>query len=90
MDVVNARVTRMEKKNYEWFAKRRRTKGLDLAQDQITKALDTVTLLNKAMKSFSENNFEETLRHIRNLYSAEEQVDRLRTEVFTELSKGAA
>jgi len=88
--VINAQVTGMEKRNYEWFAKRRRTKGLDLAQDQITRALDTVTLLNKAMKSFSEGNFKETLKHIRNLYSAEEQVDKLRTEVFTELSKGAA
>jgi predicted phosphate transport protein (TIGR00153 family) len=80
----------MEKRNYEWFEKRRRTKGLDLAQEQITKALDTVTLLNKAMKSFSDGNLKETTMHVRNLYTAEEQVDKLRTEVFTELSKGAA
>ena len=80
----------MEKRNYEWFEKRRRTKGLDLAQEQITKALDTVTLLNKAMKSFCEGNLKETMMHVHNLYSAEEQVDKLRTEVFTELSKGAA
>jgi predicted phosphate transport protein (TIGR00153 family) len=80
----------MEKRNYEWFEKRRKTKGLDLAQEQITKALDTVTLLNKAMKSFSEGNLKETMVHVKNLYTAEEQVDKLRTEVFTELSKGAA
>jgi predicted phosphate transport protein (TIGR00153 family) len=80
----------MEKRNYEWFEKRRKTRGLDLAQEQITKALDTVTLLNKAMKSFSEGNLKETMAHVKNLYQAEEQVDKLRTEVFTELSKGAA
>jgi predicted phosphate transport protein (TIGR00153 family) len=49
-----------------------------------------VTLLHKATVSFSEGNFEETRRHIENLYKAEEEVDKLRTDVFTELSKGAA
>ena len=80
----------MEKRSYGWFEKRRRTKGLELAHDQITKAFDTVTWLNKAMKSFSEGNLAETRRHVQNLFHAEEEVDKLRTEVFMELSKGAA
>jgi predicted phosphate transport protein (TIGR00153 family) len=80
----------MEKRSYGWFEKRRRTKGLELAHEQITKAFDTVTWLNKAMKSFSEGNVEEAKKHIENLYKAEEEVDRLRTDVFMELSKGAA
>lgn len=80
----------MERRSYGWFEKRRRTKGLELAHDQITKAFDTVTWLNKAMKSFSEGNVEETRRHVENLFHAEEEVDKLRTEVFMELSKGAA
>jgi predicted phosphate transport protein (TIGR00153 family) len=42
------------------------------------------------MKSFSENNFEESSKYIENLYKAEEEVDALRTDVFMELSKGAA
>jgi predicted phosphate transport protein (TIGR00153 family) len=42
------------------------------------------------MKSFSENNLKETRNSIENLYKAEEEVDKLRTDVFTELSKGAA
>jgi predicted phosphate transport protein (TIGR00153 family) len=42
------------------------------------------------MKSFSEGNLTDTKKHIENLYRAEEEVDKLRTEVFTELSKGAA
>ncbi|HEX9262612.1 MAG TPA: DUF47 family protein [Candidatus Bathyarchaeia archaeon] len=80
----------VEKRSYDWFEKRRRTKGLELAHEQITKAFDTVTLLHKAMKSFSEGNLRETRKNIENLFTAEEEVDKLRTNVFTELSKGAA
>jgi predicted phosphate transport protein (TIGR00153 family) len=80
----------LERRSYDWFEKRRRTKGLELAHEQITKAFDTVTLLHKATKSFTEGNFKETVKHIENLYKAEEEVDKLRTDVFTELSKGAA
>jgi predicted phosphate transport protein (TIGR00153 family) len=80
----------MEKRSYEWFEKRHRTKGLELANDQIVKAFDTVNLLNKAMKSFAENDFEQSTKYVKNLYLVEEEVDRLRTEVFKELSKGAA
>ncbi len=80
----------MERRSYDWFEKRRRTKGLELAHDQITKAFDTVTLLHKAIKSFSAGNIAETNKYVLNLYKAEEEVDRLRTDVFTELSKGAA
>ena len=80
----------MERRSYNWFEKRRKTKGLELAHEQITKAFDTVTWLNKATKSFSEGKFEETKKYVENLYKAEEEVDKLRTDVFMELSKGAA
>lgn len=80
----------MERKSYNWFEKRRRTKGLELAHDQITKAFDTVTLLHKAAQSFSERKFKEAKVYIEKLYAAEEEVDKLRAEVFKELSKGAA
>ncbi len=80
----------MEKKSYMWFEKRRRTKGLDLAHAQITKALDTVTLLHQALKNFSEGNKKEARQHIKNLFKVEEEVDELRKEVFKELSVGAA
>jgi predicted phosphate transport protein (TIGR00153 family) len=42
------------------------------------------------MKSFSEGKFKEAQNYINNLYKAEEEVDKLRTDVFMELSKGAA
>lgn len=80
----------MERRSYIWFEKRRKTKGLELAHDQITKAFDTVTLLHKAMQSFAKGNVEDTEKNIQNLFAAEEEVDKLRTNVFTELSKGAA
>ena len=80
----------MERRSYDWFAKRRRTKGLELAQEQIIKAFDTVTWLHKAMKSFSEKKYKEAQGYVENLYKVEEEVDKLRTDVFKELSKGAA
>jgi len=80
----------VEKRSYDWFEQRRKTRGLELAHEQITKAFDTVTWLQKATKSFSERNFKDTKKYIENLYKAEEEVDALRTEVFMELSKGAA
>ncbi len=80
----------MEKKSYDWFEQRRKTRGLELAHDQITKAFDTVTWLHKATKCFAENNYKEARKYVENLYKAEEEVDLLRTDVFMELSKGAA
>ncbi len=80
----------VEKKSYDWFEQRRRTRGLELAHEQITKAFDTVTWLQKATKAFSEKNYKDTKRYIENLYKAEEEVDQLRTDTFMELSKGAA
>lgn len=80
----------MEKGSYTWFEKRRRTKALDLAQEQIVKALDTVTLLNQAAQSLAQGNKKETSQRIQYVFRTEEEVDKLRTEVFKELSKGAA
>jgi len=80
----------LEKKSYAWFERRRRTKALDLAHEQITKALDTVTLLHQAVKSVSESKKKEAMQRIENLFKVEEEVDKLRKEVFKELSKGAA
>ena len=80
----------MEKRSYSWFEKRRRTEALDMAQNQITKALETTTLLHKAMQYLSESKKEEAMRCIENLFKTEEDVDNLRREIFKELSKGAA
>jgi predicted phosphate transport protein (TIGR00153 family) len=76
-------------KSYTWFRKRRRSKVLDLAQEQITKALDTVTLLEKAIKNVSQSKKKEAMQQIENLFNVEKDVDKLRTLVFRELSRGA-
>jgi hypothetical protein len=54
----------VERRSYNWFEKRRKTKGLELAHEQITKAFDTVTWLHKAIKSFSERNLAEAKTYV--------------------------
>jgi predicted phosphate transport protein (TIGR00153 family) len=81
---------KLEKRSYAWFEKRRRTKALDLAQEQIAKALDTVTLLNQAAQGLAQGNKKEAMQHVQYVFKTEEEVDKLRTEIFKELSKGAA
>ncbi len=66
----------MEKRSYEWFEKRRKSRALDLAQEQITKALDTVTLLNNAVQSISHGNISEAIPKIENLFKEEEEARR--------------
>ncbi len=77
-------------RSLNWFEKRHRTKGLDLAYEQIVKAVDTMVLLHQAVKSYSEGNKSEVKQRIAALFSTEEEVDRLRSEAFAELSKGTA
>jgi predicted phosphate transport protein (TIGR00153 family) len=79
-----------EKRSYAWFEKRRRTEGLDIAHEQMIKAVETVSWLHRAVKSFSERDMSAVEQDIEHLFKTEEQVDRLRTEVFKELSKGTA
>jgi predicted phosphate transport protein (TIGR00153 family) len=80
----------LAKKSYAWFERRRRTKVLDLTQEQITKALDTVTLLHQIIERVSESKKEDAMQRFEQLYNVEKEVDLLRTDVFKELSKGAA
>jgi predicted phosphate transport protein (TIGR00153 family) len=79
-----------ERKSFDWFTQRSRTRGLELAHDQITKAFETVTWLHKATQSFAEKNHKEAKEYIESLYKTEEGVDKLRADVFMELSKGTA
>lgn len=80
----------MEKRSYGWFERRRKTKALELAQEQMVKALDTVNLLHQSVQSIALGRKEEAAQQIQNVFKTEEEVDRLRKEVFKELSKGAA
>jgi len=80
----------MEKRSYSWFERRRKTEALNLAQNQIIKALDTTALLNKAMQNFLAEKREEAVQNIENLFKTEEDVDSLRREIFRELSNNGA
>jgi predicted phosphate transport protein (TIGR00153 family) len=80
----------MEKKSYTWFERQRRTKALDLAREQMTKALDTVNLLKQTLESISNKDTTKAVQYIEKLLEQEKEVDKLRTQVFQELSKGAA
>lgn len=80
----------MAKKSYAWFERKRKTKVLDLTQEQITKALDTVTLLHQLIQNVSESKTKDAMQRFDHLYKVEKEVDILRTDVFKELSKGTA
>jgi len=77
-------------RSFNWFEKRHKTKGLDLAHEQIVQALHTIVLLNQALRSYSEGNKTEVTQIVGDLFKTEEEVDRLRSEAFKELSKGTA
>lgn len=77
-------------RSLNWFEKRHRTEGLELAHKQIVEALDTIVFLNKAMQSYCKGNKTETKKLVEDLFKTEEEVDKLRSAAFKELSKGAA
>jgi len=79
----------MAKKSFAWFEKRHKTDALNLAQEQITKALDTTTMLCKAVRGASEGKKEEAKEFIERLFKEEENVDNLRRAVFKELTNVA-
>ena len=79
----------MAKRSYTWFEKRRKTDALNLAQEQITQALDTVNLLHEAVQSASKGRKEEAEGFIEKLSKEEAEVDDLRRAAFKELTNVA-
>jgi len=79
----------MAKGSFAWFEKRRKTEALNLAQEQITKALDTTTLLHKAVVSICQGKKAEAKDFLEKLSKEEEEVDDLRRAVFKELTNVA-
>jgi predicted phosphate transport protein (TIGR00153 family) len=79
----------LAKGSFAWFEKRRKTDALRLAQEQMTKALDTATLLHKAVTSAAEGRKEEAKSFIDKLSREEEEVDSLRQQAFKELANVA-
>jgi hypothetical protein len=70
-----------------WFARRRKSKVLELADRQMILATDTVVDLQKAVTAAAEGDAEEARTHIEHLSKIEHEIDELRRAVFEELTK---
>jgi predicted phosphate transport protein (TIGR00153 family) len=70
-----------------WFEKRRQSRTLNLAQNQIIKVFDTVTELDRAISLFPEDTTGAG-KCIERLFVYEVEIDQLRRAIFAELTKG--
>jgi len=73
----------------KWFARRRKSKVLDMAYRQMTLAIDTVTDLRKAITAASKGEVNETKSCVERLFVVEREIDDLRRAVFEELTRGS-
>ena len=71
-----------------WFEKRRMTKTLNLAQQQMTQAINTVSELERSIIAFSKGNKPDAEASIQRLFAVEVEIDNLRRAVLIELTKG--
>ncbi|MFP3984612.1 MAG: DUF47 domain-containing protein [Candidatus Bathyarchaeia archaeon] len=70
-----------------WFARRRKSKVLELADRQMILATDTVVDLQKAIAAAAQGDKKEAESHIGHLSKIEHEIDELRRTVFEELTK---
>ena len=73
----------------EWFAKRRKSKVLELADRQMTLAIDTVIELEKSINAASKGDKEKAKASFEKLSRVEHEIDELRRIVFEELTRGS-
>jgi predicted phosphate transport protein (TIGR00153 family) len=71
----------------KWFARRRKSKVLELADRQMILATDTVADLQKAVIAASKGDAKEAKIHIERLSKVEHEIDELRRTIFEELTK---
>lgn len=71
-----------------WFARRRKSKVLELADRQMTLAIDTVIELEKSIKAALNGDNEMALASFKKLSKVEHEIDELRRIVFEELTRG--
>jgi len=72
-----------------WFAKRRKSKVLEMADRQMTLAIDTVVELEKSINAALKADKKEALKSIDKLSISEHEIDELRRTVFEELTRGS-
>ena len=73
----------------KWFAKRRKSKILEIADRQMTLAIDTVIELEKSINAASNGNKEKAKASFEKLSLIEHEIDELRRTVFEELTRGS-
>jgi len=73
----------------EWFAKRRKSKVLEIADRQMTLAIDTVIELEKSINAASRGDKEKAKASFEKLSLVEHEIDQLRRIVFEELTRGS-
>jgi len=73
----------------KWFVQRRKSKVLELADRQITLAIETVAELESSISAVSKKNIEEAKKYIERLFRTEEEIDNLRRTIFEESTRGS-
>ncbi len=73
----------------KWFAQRRKSKVLEMADRQMTLAIDTVIELEKSINAALNGKKEEAKTSFEKLSTIEHEIDELRRTVFEELTRGS-
>lgn len=73
----------------KWFARRRKSKVLEIADRQMTLAIDTVIELEKSINAALNENKERAKSSFEKLSTIEHEIDELRRTIFEELTKGS-
>lgn len=71
-----------------WFAQRRKSKVLEIADRQMTLAIDTVVELEKSINAALKGKQKKATESIERLSATEHEIDELRRIVFEELTRG--
>lgn len=72
-----------------WFAQRRKSKVLEIADRQMTLAIDTVVELEKSINAALKGKQKKATESIERLSVTEHEIDELRRIVFEELTRGS-
>jgi len=72
-----------------WFANRRKSKLFEMADRQMTLAIDTVIELQKSINAALKGNKESAISSFEKLSTIEHEIDELRRMIFEELTRGS-
>jgi len=73
----------------KWFTERRKSKVLEIADRQMTLAIDTVIELEKSINAALKGKKEEAKKSFEKLSKIEHEIDELRRTIFEELTRGS-